>query len=37
LLVGVGGLILRVVNSHAGFVPALVTPAPDPGGPMRRA
>jgi hypothetical protein len=34
LLVGVGGLMLRVVNSRAGFVPASVTPVPDPGGPI---
>jgi hypothetical protein len=30
LLVGVGGLMLRVVNSRAGFVPAVVTPPRTP-------
>lgn len=30
-----GGLMLRVGNLRAGFVPASVTPAPDPGGPIR--
>jgi hypothetical protein len=36
LLVDVGGLRLRVVDSRAGFVPASVIPAPDPGEPIRR-
>jgi hypothetical protein len=37
LLVGVGGLMMRVVNSRAGFVPAVLPPLRTPAALLSRA